>query len=33
VEPGAVAALIDYDAGVQHYEVLEDVQGQTHSAL
>jgi heme-degrading monooxygenase HmoA len=26
VEPAAVAALIDYDSTVQHYEVLEDVQ-------
>jgi heme-degrading monooxygenase HmoA len=26
VEPGAVAALVDFDASVQHYEVLEDVQ-------
>jgi len=25
VEPGAVAALIDFDAQVRHYEVLEDV--------
>jgi heme-degrading monooxygenase HmoA len=25
VEPGAVAALIDFDADVRHYEVLEDV--------
>ncbi len=25
VEPGAVAALIDFDASVRHYEVLEDV--------
>jgi heme-degrading monooxygenase HmoA len=24
VEPGAVAALVDFDARVQHYEVLED---------
>jgi heme-degrading monooxygenase HmoA len=24
VEPGAVAALVDFDATVQHYEVLED---------
>ena len=24
VEPGAIAALIDYDAIVQHYEILED---------
>jgi hypothetical protein len=26
VEPGAVAALIDFDASVRHYEVVEDVQ-------
>ena len=26
VEPGAVAALSDFDAHVQHYDVLEDVQ-------
>ena len=25
VEPGAIAALVDYDATVQHYEVLEEV--------
>lgn len=25
VEPGAVAALSDFDATVQHYEVIEDV--------
>jgi heme-degrading monooxygenase HmoA len=25
VEPGAVAALIDFDDSVQHYEVIEDV--------
>jgi heme-degrading monooxygenase HmoA len=25
VEPGAVTALIDFDADVRHYEVLEDV--------
>ena len=25
VEPGAVAALIDFDAHVQHYEVIEQV--------
>lgn len=25
VEPGAVAALTDYDETVQHYEVVEDV--------
>jgi heme-degrading monooxygenase HmoA len=25
VEPGAVAALADFDSRVQHYEVLEDV--------
>ena len=25
VEPGAVAALVDYDAEVRHYEVLEEV--------
>jgi heme-degrading monooxygenase HmoA len=25
VEPAAVAALIDFDASVRHYEVLEDV--------
>lgn len=24
VEPGAVAALIDYDATVQHYDVIEE---------
>jgi hypothetical protein len=24
VEPGAVAALIDFDAKVQHYEVIEE---------
>jgi heme-degrading monooxygenase HmoA len=24
VEPGAVAALLEYDATVQHYEVIED---------
>lgn len=26
VEPGAVAALIEYDSSVRHYEVIEDVQ-------
>jgi heme-degrading monooxygenase HmoA len=26
VEPGAVAALLDFDARAQHYEVIEDVQ-------
>jgi heme-degrading monooxygenase HmoA len=26
VEPGAVAALIEYDTSVRHYEVIEDVQ-------
>ncbi len=25
VEPGAVAALIEFDAGVRHYEIIEDV--------
>jgi len=25
VEPGAVAALIEYDTSVRHYEVIEDV--------
>jgi heme-degrading monooxygenase HmoA len=25
VEPGAIAALLDYDRSVQHYEVIEDV--------
>ena len=25
VEPGAVAALIDFDATVQHYDVIEEV--------
>jgi heme-degrading monooxygenase HmoA len=25
VEPGAVAALTDFDANVRHYEVIEDV--------
>jgi hypothetical protein len=25
VEPGAVAALDDFDAAVRHYEVIEDV--------
>ena len=25
VEPGAIAALTDYDDGVRHYEVLEEV--------
>jgi heme-degrading monooxygenase HmoA len=25
VEPGAVAALLDFDAGVHHYEVIENV--------
>jgi heme-degrading monooxygenase HmoA len=24
VEPGAIAALIDFDASVRHYEVIED---------
>jgi len=24
VEPGAVAALLDFDASVQHYEVIEE---------
>ncbi len=24
VEPGAVAALLDFDAKVQHYEVIEE---------
>ncbi len=27
VEPGAVAALIDFDETVRHYEVIEDVSG------
>jgi len=27
VEPGAVAALIDFDATVRHYEVIEAVRG------
>jgi heme-degrading monooxygenase HmoA len=26
VEPGAVEALLDFDAHVQHYEVIEDMQ-------
>jgi heme-degrading monooxygenase HmoA len=26
VEPGGVAALIEFDASVRHYEVIEDVQ-------
>jgi heme-degrading monooxygenase HmoA len=26
VEPGAVAALIEFDTSVRHYEVIEDVQ-------
>jgi heme-degrading monooxygenase HmoA len=26
VEPGAVAALIEYDTSVRHYEIIEDVQ-------
>ena len=26
VEPGAVAALLDFDARVRHYEVIEEVQ-------
>jgi heme-degrading monooxygenase HmoA len=26
VEPGAVAALLDFDANVRHYEVLEEAQ-------
>jgi heme-degrading monooxygenase HmoA len=26
VEPGAVAALIEFETGVRHYEVIEDVQ-------
>jgi heme-degrading monooxygenase HmoA len=26
VEPGAVAALIEFDTSVRHYEVVEDVQ-------
>jgi heme-degrading monooxygenase HmoA len=26
VEPGAIAALIDYDEAVRHYEVIEDIQ-------
>jgi hypothetical protein len=25
VEPGAVAALVEFDRGVRHYEVVEDV--------
>ncbi len=25
VDPGAIAALIDFDESVQHYEVIEDV--------
>jgi heme-degrading monooxygenase HmoA len=29
IEPGAVAALIDFDADVRHYEVLEDVRSAT----
>jgi len=29
VEPGAVAALTDFDAHVRHYEVLEDVSAPT----
>jgi heme-degrading monooxygenase HmoA len=27
VEPGAVAALVDFDATVTHYEVVEEVDG------
>jgi heme-degrading monooxygenase HmoA len=27
VEPGAVAALAEYDVQVRHYEVLEDISG------
>ena len=27
VEPGAVAALLDFDSNVQHYEVVEFAQG------
>lgn len=26
VEPGAAAALIEFDTGVRHYEIVEDVQ-------
>lgn len=25
VEPGAIAALVDFDADVRHYEIVEDV--------
>jgi hypothetical protein len=25
VEPGAVAALVDFDDRIQHYEVIEDL--------
>jgi hypothetical protein len=25
VEPGAVAALIEFDAHVQHYEIVEEI--------
>ena len=28
VEPGAVAALIEYDTRVRHYEVIEEVTSQ-----
>ncbi len=31
VEPGAVAALIDFDSTVQHYEVLEDAPPSTNT--
>jgi heme-degrading monooxygenase HmoA len=32
VEPAAVAALIDFDTGVQHYEVIEEAQSRADSA-
>jgi heme-degrading monooxygenase HmoA len=32
VEPGAVAALLDFDASVQHYEVIEEAHARESTA-
>jgi heme-degrading monooxygenase HmoA len=32
VEPGAAAALLDFDANVQHYEVIEEAHVRSESA-
>ena len=31
VEPDAAAALLDFDASVRHYEVLEDIETETNA--